>query len=252
MTNPISWLERDNDDFPYYTGDPLVISGSKWLFVVAMAAAGFALLAANIAWPGGTWGQFAPAILFFALPLAGLVIVAPQGWTAIFRKVGGREVKQMFGYAGLNILVTMAVGAIVIKSFGASANSAIADIGNLDQTGKILYYLKTALQLFGEELITILPFLAILYMLFKHGKLSRNNAVIGAWLLSAIPFALVHLPTYQWNWVQCLVVIGSARLVLTLAYIRSKNIWVSTGAHILNDWFLFTINLLGQSMMTHN
>jgi uncharacterized protein len=252
MTTPIKWLERKGDDFPYYSDVPATITGGKWLFVVTLAAAGFALLVAKIAWPGGTWGQFAPAILFFVLPLAGLVIVAPQGWTAIFRKVGGREVKQMFGYAGLNILVTMAVGAVVIKTFGATANSAIADIGNLDQMGKVLYYLKTALQLFGEELITILPFLAILYVLFKHGRLSRNNAVIGAWLLSAIPFALVHLPTYQWNWVQCLVVIGSARLVLTLAYIRSKNIWVSTGAHVLNDWLLFTMNLLGQSMMTHN
>ena len=37
---------------------------------------------------------------------------------------------------------------------------------------------------------------------------------------------------------QCLVVIGSARLVLTWAYVWTKNIWVSTGAHILNDWAL--------------
>jgi membrane protease YdiL (CAAX protease family) len=38
--------------------------------------------------------------------------------------------------------------------------------------------------------------------------------------------------------VQCVVVIGSARLVLTLAYVWTKNIWVSTGAHIINDWSL--------------
>jgi len=38
--------------------------------------------------------------------------------------------------------------------------------------------------------------------------------------------------------VQCLVVIGSARLVLTWAYIWSKNIWVSVGAHIINDFTL--------------
>jgi membrane protease YdiL (CAAX protease family) len=29
-----------------------------------------------------------------------------------------------------------------------------------------------------------------------------------------------------------------ARLILTWAYIRTKNIWVSTGAHIINDWVL--------------
>lgn len=249
MSTPIRWLERGEDDFPYYAGLPITISASKWLFVVAMAALGFVILASKIAWPGGIWGQFAPAILFFALPLAGLAIVAPQGWTAIFRKVGGREIKQMFGYAALNIIVSLAIGAIVMRLFGVASNSAIADISDLDQANKIVFYLKTALQLFGEELITILPFLAILYLLFSHGKMSRNNAVIGAWILSAIPFALVHLPTYQWNLAQCLLVIGGARLVLTLAYIRSKNIWVSTGAHILNDWTLFTMTLLGQGLV---
>ena len=36
-------------------------------------------------------------------------------------------------------------------------------------------------------------------------------------------------------------VIGSARLVLTLAYIKTKNIWVSYGAHLINDWTLFEL-----------
>ncbi|RDV02449.1 CPBP family intramembrane metalloprotease [Sphingorhabdus pulchriflava] len=250
MSDRIPVFERGDDDFPYYNGLPITISGVKWLFVIAMAAAGFALLTAKIAWPGGTWGQFVPAILFFALPLAGLAIVAPQDWKAIFRKVGGREIKQMFGYAALNILVSMAIGMLVMKFFGVVSNSAVADIANLSQADAFLYYLKTGLQLFGEELISILPFLAILYLLFRHGKLSRNKAIIAAWILSAIPFALVHLPTYQWNWIQCLVVIGGARLVLTLAYIRSKNIWVSTGAHVLNDWTLFTMNVLGAGLAT--
>jgi membrane protease YdiL (CAAX protease family) len=41
------------------------------------------------------------------------------------------------------------------------------------------------------------------------------------------------------------VVIGSARMVLTLPWILTKNIWVSTGAHIINDWMLFLMALLG-------
>ncbi|UFS58822.1 CPBP family intramembrane glutamic endopeptidase [Subtercola endophyticus] len=43
-----------------------------------------------------------------------------------------------------------------------------------------------------------------------------------------------------WKWMG----IGVARLVLTLAFIRTKNILVSTGAHILNDWGGFTFALL--------
>ncbi len=33
--------------------------------------------------------------------------------------------------------------------------------------------------------------------------------------------------------------LGAMRLVLTLPYLMTKNIWVSAGAHILNDWLLF-------------
>jgi uncharacterized protein len=44
------------------------------------------------------------------------------------------------------------------------------------------------------------------------------------------------------------VIIGSARLVLTLPWILTKNIWVSTGAHIFNDWLLFSMGLLGAAL----
>jgi membrane protease YdiL (CAAX protease family) len=53
------------------------------------------------------------------------------------------------------------------------------------------------------------------------------------------------LPTYGWNILQALAGVGVARLVLTIPYIVTKNIWVCTGAHILNDWIFFGIALLG-------
>lgn len=49
-----------------------------------------------------------------------------------------------------------------------------------------------------------------------------------------LPFALAPLPTYQWNLAQCRLVIGSARLVLSLACLLSKNVVVSTLARVLN------------------
>jgi len=36
--------------------------------------------------------------------------------------------------------------------------------------------------------------------------------------------------------------------VLTLPWIMTKNIWVSTGAHIVNDWLLFTMSLFGAGL----
>ena len=94
------------------------------------------------------------------------------------------------------------------------------------------------MELVGGVDISSLRFLKILWYFHSRVGLSRNASVLAAWLLSAIAFGLLHLPTYDWNFVQCLVVIGSARLVLTWAYVATKNIWVSTGAHIINDWTL--------------
>ena len=48
---------------------------------------------------------------------------------------------------------------------------------------------------------------------------------------------------------QCIAVIGSTRLVLLLPY-TSLSIWVSTGAHILNDWICSSENLLTRFEVT--
>ena len=233
---------RDGLDFPYYTGRPVLISGGRWWLVIAAVVVGFAAL---IALPlTGPVLSFIPAILFVAIPLLTLRWVAPTGWTAIFRRVGGRDILVMVGFAALNVLVTFALGAIVAALTDATANpeaGALADASTLE---RVLFYPRTAIQLLGEELLTILPFLALLYFLVAKAGWSRKLAVLLSWLVTAVAFGLVHLPTYDWNVLQCIVVIGGARVILTLAYIRTKNIWVSTGAHILNDWALFSIPML--------
>lgn len=96
-------------------------------------------------------------------------------------------------------------------------------------------------QLVGEELLGILPFLAVLWLLVTQLGMSRLIGGVIALLVSALIFGAAHLPTYGWNWIQALVVIGSARIMLTLAYVATRNLWVSAGAHILNDWATFLL-----------
>jgi membrane protease YdiL (CAAX protease family) len=244
----ISWLEDPGRDFPFYNGKPTSISARQWLFVMAMVVAGLLVLGLPIHWPGGGFGQFIPAVLMPLIPLAALAYVAPGCWKSIFGRVGGREVKLMVGFALLNIVVSMGVGAIVSAMTAVTSNAATAELAALDTVGKALFFAKTIPQLFGEEVITILPFLALLQLFSMGFGFGRKAAIIGAWLVSAILFGLIHLPTYGWNLIQCLVIIGSARLVLTLPWIMTKNIWVPTGAHIMNDWFLFTLAVLGAGL----
>lgn len=234
-------FEPDGPDFPYYRGTPDTISRSGWLLVMAGVVAGFLALITPLPFADTLFTGWLRAFLFVGLPLLGLRMASPRGWTVIFAHVGAREVKLMFAFALLNIVISFAVGAIV-KAFGTvTANAGIADAAQLGGAQLANFFAKVAVQLLGEELVTILPFLAILTLARNLTGMARNSAVIIAWLVSAAAFGLIHLPTYDWNLIQCLVVIGSARLVLTWAYIWSKNIWVSTGAHVINDWTIIAV-----------
>jgi len=244
-----SRLEDPAKDFPFYNGAPTTISISQWLLVLVMLIAGFLALALPIHWPSEVLAQFAPAVLMPLLPLLALAYVAPGHWRAIFGRVGWREAKLMIGFALLNIIVSMSVGAIVFALTAVAPNATAAQLEALDTAGRIAFFAKTIPQLFGEEVITILPFLALMQLLWKGLGVGRRGAIVVAWLLSSAAFGLIHLPTYDWNLIQCLVIIGSARMVLTLPWIMTKNIWVSTGAHIVNDWLLLGVGLLGAGLV---
>jgi membrane protease YdiL (CAAX protease family) len=233
------------DDFPYYNSQPLALGAGQWALVMLGVALGFGVLIAPIPLFVDPVGQFIPAILFFAIPLAMLAWLAPRHWTAIFRKVTARHVMWMVLFALLNIVVSIAVGAVVMKFHGAHSNPVFGAMDAMDAGGIALFFLKTLPQLLGEEVVTILPMLALMTLCHQRLGLSRFAAIAIAWVLSALLFGALHLPTYGWDFVQCFVIIGSARLILSLAYLKTKSIWVSAGAHIINDWALFGMGLLG-------
>ncbi len=244
-----SRLEDPASDFPFYNGSPARISNRQWLFVVAMVVPGLLLLALPIPGPIGVFWQFVPARVLPGLPLLALAYVAPGHWKGLFGKISGREVRLMLGFALLNIIISMCIGTLFNAATEVTSNASTAQLSGLDTAERMAFFAKTIPQLFGEEVITLLPFLALLQWLSKGRGVGRKGAIIGAWLITSLFFALIHLPTYDWNWVQCIVVIGSARMILTLAWIMTNNIWVSTGAHIVNDWLLFSMTLLGAMMV---
>lgn len=241
-------FEYPGRDFPFYNGLPIRISAAQWLFLMVMVAVGF--LALVVPFPVYTrdLGQFVPAILFFAIPLAALAIVTPKHWTAIFRKVGGRDVMWMVVFAVINMAVSLGAAVVVTGIFGTTTNPAVSALATMTVAERILFYLRTIPQLFGEELLTVLPFLALMTLLSHRMGLSRKMAIVVALLVVAVAFGLLHLPTYGWNIQQSVIVIGLARLILLLPYIKTKNIWVSAGAHVLNDWTLFTVTILGAGL----
>lgn len=236
-------VERaDGRDFPYYDGEPVDVAGWKWGVIILACVAGFLVL---LFYPATNDLQsLVPRVLFPAIPMAVFVGFTGRYWKSLFKKLTGADFLNMVVFWLLNLAVTSAVGLVVLVLFGANANSATDGVVGGGALQIVSFYVGTGIQLFGEEVFTILPFLAIMYLLFTKAKLSRNTSVVLAWLITAAWFGAAHLPTYGWNFAQAFLIISGARLVLTLAYIRTKNILVSTGAHILNDWSTFTFALL--------
>lgn len=240
----INWLERKDADFPYYDGEPAPISGSGWIVVVIGVAIGFFALGYGLSYFQTGIAGFIPGILFCGIPLAALAYASGGQWTAIFRKLRPIDILIIVAFFVMNWIVTIAVGTLVVSLFETTTNPSGETIAQASAIEKFLFFPKTAIQLLGEEIFTILPFLAIFAWLVKGAGISRGLAISLAALAVAVVFALVHLPTYDWNFGQALVGLVPIRIVLLLPFIITKNIWVSTAVHIANDWTIFGLPLL--------
>lgn len=230
-------------DLPYYNGTPVRIGGGGWMLVLAAVIVAFLQLAL---WqPESIPLAYLSALLLPVLPVVALM--AATGWRApaVFRPVGFRGALIALGFALLTILCSFAAGALLARIMPMTSNPNLAGIAD-EGTAELLIFLgRAGIQLVGEELVTILPLLAVLWVCVERLKLSRVWALAIAVTVSTVWFAALHLPTYDWNWVQCLGTIGTARIVLTLAYLVTRNLWVSSIAHIANDWSLFFVAFVG-------
>lgn len=233
-------FENKNDDFPFYNGIPMNFTAlqSWFLLIVSIGSVVFFEVGTSFL------PQYVRPFINIIIPLGAFAIVVKSNWTKIFRKIYFKDILLVFGVLIVNLILSIISGLILTKFAGATANPATVSLNGNSPLENIIFMAKLIPMLFGEELITIIPFLVILQFGTKTLKLSRKQAVTLAWVLSAIIFGAIHLKTYNWNIIQAVVGIGMARLVLTFAYIKTKNIWISTFVHVLNDWCLFLPGLL--------
>ncbi|MBC1604860.1 CPBP family intramembrane glutamic endopeptidase [Paenilisteria rocourtiae] len=129
---------------------------------------------------------------------------------------------------------------VVVGTVAGSLWSAIAGGVAENDVNSVLswgYVIKNVLfMLLGEELLSI----GILYAAWKK----LNWKFWQATLLCSILFALWHLPSYDYNLLQCLVTIIPSRMVLNYLFKKSNSIWVTWIAHIAFDLIAFLPVLL--------
>lgn len=226
-------------DFPYYDGQPRTVSAAGWAIALIAAAAGFAALTVGMhLWPGVA-GRWAAVLLFVGLPLIGLRLAAGADWRAALRAPGPRDVLVGLVMVPATLGVSIAVAFLVTKVSLTAANPVGEILAHLSGWNLVSFLISTLPQLFGEELVTLIPFLAALDLAHRRWGLSRRTAILLAWVLSSVLFGLLHLPTYGWKLGQVLAIIAVARLILSLPYLITKTLWASTITHVIHDWLTF-------------
>ncbi|MEU2201286.1 CPBP family intramembrane glutamic endopeptidase [Isoptericola sp. NPDC019482] len=226
-------------DFPLYAGDPVRLSGRRWGVLMASVLVAVACdLFVTV--PGPAWLALAlRGTLFAGIPLVTLHLVAPGTVGRLFQRLRPRAGLLAVGIAVANVVVSFVVGGLVsvlVETHPNPMGGTIAAQGVLDRA---LTYLAMIPQLVGEEIFTVLPLLAVLTLATTVWHLSRRSSLVLAVVVSTLLFAALHLPTYGWNVLQCVLVIGTARVVLLVPYLLTKNLAASATAHVLNDWALF-------------
>lgn len=235
-------FENQNDDFPFYNGKPFYLTSIQSLILLIIPI----LSTIIFEYMGVSIPSFISPFINIIIPLGIFIIFTKSSWTKLFRKIKLKDIKLIIIVLIVNYLVTIIVAILMKQITAVSPNPAVDMIRESTQVERIIFFAKTIPMLFGEELITIIPFLVILQLSTKTFKLSRKKGIILAWIITALIFGAIHLPTYNWNIVQAILGISIVRLVLTYPYIKTKNLWISFFVHLLNDWILLLPVLLSK------
>ena len=144
----------ERTDLPFYDGRPVEISGRGWLLVLLAVALGFAAL---VALPlDGAPLNFVPPLLFVAIPLGALAMVAGRHWTAPFRRYGIKQFGQSLGFGVLTIVVSGVAGYLLSLLTPMAATPAVTSLEGVGPAELVLFLSRTFIQLIGEELTTVL------------------------------------------------------------------------------------------------
>lgn len=244
------FIEKKNDylDFPFYNGKPKTINTAQWAIILGILFIGFLI---SSFWDPNTSSSLAFLViivfsfmkLFFGV--GSLALFAGKDAFLLFRKFKPKDLLFLAGILIVDFLYAGAAVVIVNLFDPAKANPAV--VSSTQAHGLELFLINTLSNfpnLLGEEFLALLPFLAFLYFFYQRAHWSRNKSIAMALLLSSIIFGLLHLPTYQWNWLQVIFVIGLGRSIETAAYIRTKSIWASFLVHFMFDTLAFLVGFL--------
>lgn len=230
-------FEREGLDFPFYNNKPH-LSNSKWIIL----AIGFIITVLFSLIPKLVIPQDISGFLYFLIPFLTFFYVANGKLGLIIKKFQKSDVWLMLGTLILYFVYTTII-VLLLSSIGivSTANPAIH---NLD---RILFWIVFPFQIFGEELIKLIPFLIVLFLVYKFTNNRKIGLIIAA-LASVLIFGLMHYNTYG-NIITVILIQGMGSIIMLFAYLKSKNILTSYIVHLATDTLLFISAVVGKAFL---
>lgn len=218
--------EKDLTDFPFED-----VPNKNWLLSLIISIGGFFYISFGLSTlPKFLMNQYFISFLFLFFCFLSLYVLDVKFFGKLFKKFKKRDI-------GIIILtIIMSYILAILSSIGGVdlVENPITDFISKDNIVQILFL--TAIQLIGEEILFVIPFL------FTYNKLKKNMknkySVLIAWIISSLFFGMLHLQTYSFNFYQAFIVIGAVRMGMSWSYIKTKNLNVSYIAHVLYDFII--------------
>jgi CAAX protease family protein len=221
-------FEKKGLDFPLYNNNPHLSLG-KWI-ILAIAIIIPMIL---IFLPIESIGIF-KGILYFLIPVLAFGFVVNWKYDLICKKLHKSDIKLIITILILGYIYTIAVSLILFNlNLHIQTNPVIGELNSL------IFWLIFPFQIFGEELIKIIPFLIFLFILHKVTGNRKLSILISA-TISLLIFGLLHLPVYK-NIISVLLLQGIGSAFSMFGYLKTKNIFVSFIAHFLFDLISFLV-----------
>lgn len=178
------------------------------------------------------------AVILTSLGILSLYIIDKNFLKKIFKPLTLRDVGYFFlGLVAMFIAIVASSFVLSKVDMNVSTNPIFEMIGNDNLTE---FFVASIIQFVTEEIIFIIPFL---FVINKVNIKNRFLKVLLATVISAVTFGLMHLSTYDFNFLHAVLIISIIRVGLTISYIISKNLTVTYLVHIAYDWSIILLAL---------
>lgn len=146
------------------------------------------------------------------------------------RKMNIKQLLVSVKVAGVSIIVSWVSVTFVnaVLQIDTATNAGIVNLS-------FKHMFAFLVSLFGEEFLFFSAFFLMLSIFTKQKKPAYYTSFIFSGLFACLVFGLSHLSSYDFNVIQCLLVIGLPSMIKILLYAKTKNLFATYTEHAVFD-----------------